>query len=57
MRRCLLLRIGEELKYREIAETLQISIQTVKTHLARGRARLRERLRIVLPGAFVENEE
>ena len=41
MRRCLTLRIAHELKYREIAEVMQISIQTVKAHLFQGRKKLR----------------
>jgi len=41
MRRCITLRIGEGLKYREIAEVMQISVQTVKAHLAQARERLR----------------
>jgi RNA polymerase sigma-70 factor (ECF subfamily) len=44
MRRCFLLRFGEEMKYREIAEVMSISIQTVKSHLHQARARLREGL-------------
>lgn len=41
MRRCVTLRFGHDLKYREIADTMKISIQTVKAHLAQARARLR----------------
>ena len=44
MRRCFLLRFGEDMKYREIAEVMSISIQTVKSHLHQARARLREGL-------------
>ena len=44
MRRCLLLRIDQDLKYREIAELLRISIETVKAHLFQARQLLRVRL-------------
>jgi len=44
MRRCLLLRSTAEMSYREIAETLRLSVPTVKTHLAEGRRRLRLQL-------------
>ncbi len=44
MRRCLLLRIDQHLKYREIAKTLKISIQTVKSTLFQARERLKQEL-------------
>lgn len=44
MRRCLLLRIDQDLKYREIADLLRISIETVKAHLFQARQLLRVRL-------------
>lgn len=44
MRQVLALRIGQDLKYREIAEILQISIETVKAHLFQARQRLRAEL-------------
>lgn len=40
MQRCLLLRIDQGLKYREIARVMGISIQTVKSHLYQARERL-----------------
>jgi len=40
MRRCLLLRIDQDLKYREIAELLRVSIETVKSQLSQARDRL-----------------
>lgn len=44
MRQVLLLRVDQDLKYREIAEVLQISIETVKAHLFQARQRLRAEL-------------
>ena len=44
MRRCLIMRIDRQLKYREIAATLRISIETVKSQLFQARARLRDML-------------
>jgi RNA polymerase sigma-70 factor, ECF subfamily len=43
----LMLREIEELSYEEIAETLEISIGTVKSRIARGREELRRRLKEV----------
>ncbi len=40
MRSCLLLRISQGLKYREIAEVMQISINTIKSQLSQGKERL-----------------
>ncbi len=44
MGQVLALRVGQELKYREIAAVLQISIETVKAHLFQARQRLRTEL-------------
>jgi len=44
MRRCVVLRFHQELKYREIADIMRISIETVKAHLYQARRRLREQL-------------
>ena len=44
MRRCVLLRVDGELKYREIAVLMQVSIETVKAHLFQARRQLKERL-------------
>ncbi len=44
MRKCLVLRIDQELRYREIAALLRLSPETVKVHLAKARRRLREEL-------------
>lgn len=40
-RSCLMLRAVERFSYKEIAETLEIPVGTVMTHLSRGRAKLR----------------
>lgn len=45
MRRCLILRIDRQLKYREIAELLRISIETVKSQLFQARERLQDMLK------------
>lgn len=44
MRRCVFLRIEQDMKYREIAVIMQISIDTVKSQLFQARARLRKQL-------------
>ena len=44
MRRAITLRVDQDLKYREIASLLQISVETVKAHLFSARKRLREEL-------------
>jgi len=44
MRRCFILRFHQELQYKEIASVMQISIQTVKSHLHQARARLKATL-------------
>jgi RNA polymerase sigma factor (sigma-70 family) len=44
MRRCVELRVAGGLKYREIAEVLHISVDTVKAHLLQARQRLRAEL-------------
>ena len=44
MRRCLVLRLERELKYREIATLLKMNIETVKAHLFNARQRLKEAL-------------
>jgi RNA polymerase sigma-70 factor (ECF subfamily) len=44
MRRCVLLRVDQGLKYREIAAVMMVSIDTVKSQLHQAKARLRENL-------------
>lgn len=44
MRQVLTLRINQDLKYREIAAVLQISVETVKAHLFQARQRIRAEL-------------
>ncbi|HYU33794.1 MAG TPA: sigma-70 family RNA polymerase sigma factor [Thermoanaerobaculia bacterium] len=46
MRRCVELRVHRDLKYREIAELLRISIDTVKAHLFQARQILRSKLAV-----------
>lgn len=40
-RQCLLLRVRDELSYEEIAETLRLSVNTVRNHLAEAKKNLR----------------
>jgi len=51
MRRCVLLRIDQNLKYREIAGVMQISIDTVKSQLSQARQRLGEELGFYFDGS------
>jgi RNA polymerase sigma-70 factor (ECF subfamily) len=44
MRRCVYLRVDQDLKYREIAELMGVSIDTVKAHLFQARQILKEKL-------------
>jgi RNA polymerase sigma-70 factor (ECF subfamily) len=44
MRRCLLLRIDQELKYREIGAVMRLSIGTVKSNLSEAHTRLQAEL-------------
>lgn len=44
MRRCVLLRVGQDLKYREIADLMRVSIETVKAHLFQARQHLKGKL-------------
>lgn len=44
MRQCVLLWVDQDLKYREIAQVLDVSIDTVKSQLHQAKERLRERL-------------
>ncbi len=44
MRRCVLMRVDQELKYREIAAVMQLSIETVKSQIHQARQRLRSEL-------------
>lgn len=49
MRRIVQLRLYQELKYNEIADVLQVSIQTVRSTLSQAKARLKLRLADVFP--------
>ncbi|MCP4657080.1 MAG: sigma-70 family RNA polymerase sigma factor [bacterium] len=44
MRRCVQLRLDQDLKFREIAVLMQVSIDTVKSQMAQAKQRLRIRL-------------
>jgi RNA polymerase sigma-70 factor, ECF subfamily len=44
MRQCLELLLGQDLKYRQIAALLKVSVETVKAHLFQARRRLRTEL-------------
>jgi RNA polymerase sigma-70 factor, ECF subfamily len=44
MRQAVLLRVDADLKYREIAELMSVSIETVKAHLYQARQQLRDKL-------------
>jgi RNA polymerase sigma-70 factor (ECF subfamily) len=44
MRNCLILRVYYDLKYREVAAAMRISIETVKAHLFQARQRIKESL-------------
>ncbi len=52
MRRCMTLRVYQDLSYREIAELMEVSIDTVKAHLFQARKKLRASLK----DAFIEIE-
>jgi len=44
MRRCVILRVAGDLKYREIADLMRVSIETVKAHLFQARQLLKVKL-------------
>ena len=44
MRQCVMFRVDHEMKYREIAAVMGLSIQTVKSHLGQAKKRLQDRL-------------
>jgi len=44
MRRCVLLRVDQDLRYREIADLMRVSIDTVKAHLYQARQQLKGKL-------------
>lgn len=52
MRRCMQLRIEQDLKYREIADLMRISIDTVKSQLFEAKLRLKDEL----AGYFTDEE-
>ena len=56
-RAVLVLRVFDELSYKEIAEALEISIGTVMSRLSRGRERLREALTPYLGAAMARRVE
>lgn len=44
MKKAVMLRVTGDMKYREIAEEMEVSIETVKAHLYQARQHLRDRL-------------
>ncbi len=44
MKKAVMLRVTSDMKYREIAEEMKVSIETVKAHLYQARQHLRDRL-------------
>ncbi|MFN7963193.1 MAG: sigma-70 family RNA polymerase sigma factor [Thermoanaerobaculia bacterium] len=58
MRRCLILRVYHDLRYREIAKVMGLSVETVKAHLSQARRRLRAELGPeVLPAGDLEEAD
>lgn len=57
MRKCLMLRVYQDLKYREIAVVLRLSLETVKAHLFQARKRLQEELGDYFHDALARIEE
>ena len=56
MRRCVLLRVHHELKYREIAVLMKTSIQTVKSQLSQAQGRLSQELGAYFDAFDVEGD-
>ena len=57
MRKCLILRVYHDLKYREISIAMRLSIDTVKAHLFQARRRLQEDLGEYFIGSLSEPGE
>jgi RNA polymerase sigma-70 factor (ECF subfamily) len=57
MRKCLVLRVYHEMKYREIATVLKLSPETVKVHLFQARRRLQTELGDYFRDALPEPED
>jgi RNA polymerase sigma-70 factor (ECF subfamily) len=57
MRKCLVLRVYHEMKYREIATVLKLSPETVKVHLFQARRRLQAELGDYFRDAIPDTEE
>jgi RNA polymerase sigma-70 factor, ECF subfamily len=57
MRKCLVLRVYHEMKYREIATVLKLSPETVKVHLFQARRRLQAELGDYFRDALPDPEE
>ena len=57
MRKCLMLRVYQDLKYREIAVVLRLSVETVKAHLFQARKRLQGELGDYFHDALARIEE
>ncbi len=48
MKRCFLLRFSHDLRYREIAEIMEVSVETVKSHIYQAKLRLKDEIEQVL---------
>lgn len=57
MRKCLALRVYQDLKYREIAVVLRLSVETVKAHLFQARQRLQAELGVYFHEDLVRIED
>ena len=57
MRKCLMLRVYHDLRYREIAGVMRLSAETVKVHLFQARKRLQSELGPYFAGSLSRLDE